>query len=60
MDGEDETVELDGTQIDETDKGVRIDTTKGPMWFPKQFVVWSGDGKSFTIPEWIATERGLV
>lgn len=62
MAGDDDTdpVELDGTHIDETPKGVKIDTAKGPMWFPKQYVTWSGDGKAFTIPEWLATERGLV
>lgn len=53
-------IELDGTLIKESDKGCQIETATGPQWFPKRYVTWVGDGRSFTLPSWIAKERGLV
>ena len=57
---DDDPTELDGIKIGESDKGVKIETADGPQWFPKVYVTWSGDGKSFTLPEWLAKVRGLI
>jgi hypothetical protein len=56
----DDPIEIDGEQIDETEKAYQIDTAQGPRWFPKSLVTWVGDGRSFTIPEWLAKERDLI
>lgn len=43
----------------ETDAAYKLDTDCGPIWFPKSLTENNNDG-TFTVPEWVAVEKGLA
>lgn len=44
----------------ETEKAFLINNDRGEdVWLPKQFVENNSDG-TFTMPEWLAIDKGLV
>ena len=43
----------------ETDKAYRLYDGKTTDWVPKRLVENNGDG-TFTMPEWLAKERGFI
>lgn len=43
----------------ETEKAFRIDAGFGPEWVPKSQCERNDDG-TFTMPEWLAKEKGLI
>lgn len=45
--------------VRETDKAKLFATAEGEIWIPKSQIVDEGDDV-FTIPEWLAVEKGLV
>lgn len=57
---------LDGKLFDlsaeirgETDKALRLYDGARTEWVPKRYVEDNGDG-TFTMPEWLAVEKGFV
>jgi hypothetical protein len=64
-----ETVEVFATYLAETDQAVLIDDGSNPdenTWVPKSQItdmedeMEEGESYSFTMTEWIATEKGLI
>lgn len=51
--------EIKAVKRGETDKAFRLYDGKRTEWVPKQFVEENDDG-TFTMPEWIATEKGFI
>ena len=43
----------------ETDKAIRLYDGSTTEWVPKQFVEENGDG-TFTMPEWLAKDKGFI
>lgn len=44
----------------ETDKALLLDTGNDkPIWFPKSLTENNDDG-TFTVPEWLAIDKGIV
>lgn len=43
----------------ETDKGICLFDGEKSMWLPKALVEDNGDG-TFTMPEWLAKEKGFI
>jgi hypothetical protein len=43
----------------ETEKALRIFDGARTEWVPKQFVEDNGDG-TFTMPEWLAKDKGFI
>ena len=43
----------------ETDKAIRLFDGKKTEWVPKSQVEDNGDG-TFTMPEWLAKEKGFI
>lgn len=43
----------------ETDKAFLVNDGDDDYWLPKQFTENNGDG-TFTIPEWLAIEKGIA
>ena len=43
----------------ETDRAFLVNGGDKDFWLPKRFTENNGDG-TFTIPEWLAIERGIV
>ena len=56
----DDPIEIDGEEADQTQLAYQIATAEGLVWFPKSLVTWIDDGRSFTVPEWLAKQRGLI
>lgn len=55
-----EMTEVDARLIRETEMAFLIDDGSGEqVWIPKSLTVYDG-GSTFTIPEWLAIEKGLV
>lgn len=48
-----------GRLVRETDKAWLIDDGAQEVWLPKSQVEKNPDG-TFTMPEWLATEKGLL
>lgn len=58
--GRSDLATIDATKVGETKKGVRLDFGgKEPAWFPKSQVEDNGDG-TWSMPEWLAMEKGAV
>ena len=64
---EPELVTISSILYTETEKAYglwegKIDRKGGKIliWVPKQFVEYDRDVKEFTMPEWLATEKGLI
>lgn len=52
-------IEIAGELRGETERGIRIYDGKKTEWFPKSQVQDNGDG-TFTMPEWLAHEKGFI
>lgn len=52
-------IDLAAEKRGETDKAVRLFDGTRTEWVPKQFVEDNGDG-TFTMPEWLAIDKGFV
>ena len=52
-------VDIEGELRGETEKAYRIYDGKTTDWVPKKYVEQNDDG-SFTMPMWLATEKGFV
>lgn len=54
-----ETIEINAELVHETDLAWLIDDDGKRVWLPKSQCEY--DGKvTFTVPEWMATEKGLT
>ena len=51
--------DFDGQIVGETDKAFRVSDGSKVEWFPKSQIEDNGDG-TFTIPEWLAIEKGFA
>jgi hypothetical protein len=51
--------EIKAVMRSETEKAFRIFDGKTTDWVPKQFVEDNRDG-TFTMPEWLAIEKGFI
>ena len=54
-----EVVDIAAEKRGETDKAFRLHDGTRTEWVPKYLVEDNGDG-TFTMPEWLAIERGFV
>lgn len=54
-----ELVDLKGVVRGETDAAIRLVVDGTAAWLPKSQVEDNGDG-TFTLPLWLAEEKGLV
>ncbi len=55
-----ELVDLAGILRHETEKAFLVDFGEDkPIWLPKAQVENNGDG-TFTLPEWLALDKGLI
>lgn len=52
-------IEIAGEVRGETDKAIRLYDGANAEWVPKSQVQDNGDG-TFTMPEWIAKEKGFI
>jgi hypothetical protein len=52
-------IDIEGELRGETDKAFRIYDGKRTEWVPKKDVQRNDDG-SFTMPEWLAFEKGFI
>ncbi len=54
-----ELFDMAAKKLHETDKAIRLTDGTKTAWLPKQFVQDNNDG-TFTIPDWLAIEKGFV
>lgn len=54
----DDKIEVEAEIVRETDRAWLLDIEGEEVWLPKSQVKDNGDG-TFTVPEWLAMERGL-
>ena len=54
-----ELVDINGEKKGETERGIRIFDGTRTEWLPKSYVEDNGDG-TFTMPEWLAKEKGFI
>ena len=60
MTGKSDLVDIDATVQHQTDAAYLLDHGgAAPAWVPKSQVEDNGDG-TFTMPEWLALEKGMV
>ena len=60
MTGKSDLVDVDATLRHETGKAYLLDHgADEPAWVPKSQVEDNGDG-TFTMPEWLAIEKGMI
>ena len=52
-------VDVEGELRGQTDKAYRIYDGKRTEWVPKQYVEHNNDN-TFTMPEWLAREKGFI
>lgn len=52
-------IDIEAQQLRSSDKGLLLDDGKVREWVPKSLVQDNGDG-TFTMPEWLATDKGFV
>lgn len=52
-------IDISGELRGETERALRIYDGKKTEWVPKQYVEDNGDG-TFTMPVWLATEKGFL
>lgn len=57
--GRSDLIDIAATQCGETDKAYRLDDGTSQAWVPKSQVEKNDDG-TFTMPEWLATEKGFI
>lgn len=56
----DKTVDVEAELKDETDAAWFIFDGKRYHWLPKSQVDYDPGSKTFTVPEWLAIDRGLA
>lgn len=44
----------------ETEKAYYIDDGANQLWLPKSQCEWNQDDGTFTMPEWLAKDKGLI
>ena len=54
-----ELFDMAGKKLGETDKAIRLSDGIKTEWVPKSQVEDNGDG-TFTMPEWLAKEKGFI
>ena len=54
-----ELIDVAAQKKGETDKALRLDDGTRVEWLPKSQVEDNGDG-TFTMPEWLAQEKGFI
>ena len=59
MPRESKLIDIAGEARGETKAAFRIYDGKTTEWVPKQFVEHNNDG-TFTMPEWLAKEKGFI
>jgi len=59
MPRESKLIDIAGEARGETPKAIRIYDGKTTEWVPKQFVE-ENDDSTFTMPEWLAREKGFI
>ena len=52
-------VDIAAQKKGETPKAIRLYNGSTTEWVPKQFVEENGDG-TFTMPEWLAKDKGFI
>ena len=52
-------IDIAGEVRGETDKALRLYDGSRTEWVPKRYVDDNGDG-TFTMPEWLAHEKGFI
>lgn len=58
--GKSDLVDIDATVRHRTDSAYLLDVGgNAPVWVPKSQVEDNGDG-TFTMPEWLAMEKGMI
>jgi len=63
MSRDEETVEIEGTAMGETEMAVLFDTGDEAVWIPKSQIIerWDDEGlTTLVITEWLAIKKGLV
>ena len=59
--GKSDLVDNDCTIVGETDKAYRIDAGgERPVWVPKSMCEWDASDKTMAMPQWLATDKGLI
>lgn len=53
-------IDITGSLRGETEKAYRIYDGSRTEWVPKQYVEHNRDDDTFTMPEWLATEKGFI
>lgn len=59
MTGEAQLFDFSGTLKRETDAALLVNDGTRDVWLPKKLTEDNGDG-TFTIPEWLAIEKGIA
>lgn len=54
-----ELFDMAAKKIGETSKAIRLDDGTKTEWVPKSQIEDNGDG-TFTLPEWLAKEKGFI
>ena len=57
--GSSDIVDIDIDYISETEKAYRVSNGDKKFWLPKSQVEYDGAG-TFSMPEWLADEKGLI
>lgn len=52
-------IDIAGEKRGETEKALRLYDGSRTEWVPKRYVEDNGDG-TFTMPEWLAHEKGFI
>lgn len=58
--GKSDLVDVEGEIKRETEKAYLIDNGSVEEWVPKSQCEWNQDEGTFTMPEYIAKEKGLI
>ena len=53
-------IELDLDLEDESEKSFLVSDGKNACWIPKSLVEYDTETGKFSMPEWLALERGLI
>lgn len=57
--GDPKLIDIAAEERGSTDRAYRLFDGKTSEWVPKQFVEKNGDG-TYTMPEWLAKEKGFI
>lgn len=56
----DRLIDITGEVLFDTEKAYRFNDGTKEVWLPKSQCEWDEDAKEMTMPEWLATEKGLT